>query len=601
MGKIEITQQGVIVDGKQIQIISGAMHYFRIHPDLWDDRLDKAVAFGLNAIETYVPWNLHELHQGEFNFEGICDLEKFIDKVHERKLLMILRPGPYICAEWDNGGIPGWLMGLPGIELRRMNDVYLKALTNYFDVLLPKIQKKIYTQGGPIIMVQVENEYGSFCHDKNYLRYIDQLYTKYGIDVPHFTSDGPAGHMLVGGTLDECLATVNFGSDSINAFNVGKTFRPNTPSFCMEFWNGWFDHWGEKHHTRGAGTEPGGAADELEKMLSAGANVNFYMFHGGTNFGFTNGANGNFPGMYEPTVTSYDYDCPLTECGDPNEKFYACQAVIAKYFDNPNIKAVETTKKVCPAPLKLTQSAPLLANLKNISSASGHKLTPPTMESLGESFGFIHYRTHIDGPMPITDNIEYEGKENLRLIEVNDYAQVWCNGKYLGSRMRDLGKNEFKLEPFGKEGIDLDILVENCGHINYGPQVGRDFKGIIGGVALELQLRLDWDYNLLPMADLSKLEFGEFNDAPATFHKGEFELDEIGEAFILCPGVKGLVWVNGFNLGRYWNIGPTETLYIPSPVLKKGKNEVIILELEKLDSDTVNFSSELRLGEPESF
>ena len=590
MGTVAINDGKIMIDNEPVQLISGALHYFRVHPELWDDRLDKAVALGLNAIETYIPWNLHEPHPGEYCFSGIVDLEKFIDKVQTHGLKLILRPGPYICAEWDNGGFPGWLLAVPGIELRRMNKPYLDALTRYYDVLLPLIQKKTYPNGGPIIMVQLENEYGSYGHDKDYLKYISDLYAKHGIDVPQFTSDGAVGHYIVGGTLPGVLMTLNFGSNPANAFKNGRMYRPENPDFCMEFWNGWFDHWGEEHHVR-----QDDASLVLDEMLKMGAGVNLYMFHGGTNFGFTNGSNGNFADQFSPTVTSYDYDCPVSECGDATEKFYAFQKVIAKYTNNPNIRAVEPVKKICPGNVTLKESAPLLQNLSALSTISGHAVTPPTMEQLGENFGFLHYSTRIDGPLYSKEkNGGYQ--EVIRLIDVNDFALVWLDGKFLGSRWRENGMNPIELPEIPAEGARLDVLVENCGRINYGPKVGKDFKGIIGGVALEMQFRFNWDYNMLPMSDLSKLAFGGFAESPATFHRATFEVDEIGEAFLMRPGTKGLVWVNGFNLGRYWSKGPTETLYIPSPVLKKGTNEIIVLELEKLDSAELKFSPELRLG-----
>lgn len=598
MKTVEIKNNDIKIDGNSIRIISGAIHYFRIHPDLWNDRLDKAVAFGLNCIETYIPWNIHEPHRGEFCFEGICDFEKFIDLVDAHGLKMILRPGPYICAEWDNGGLPAWLAGLDGVEFRCMNEVYMKALTEYFDILLPKIQPKLHTAGGPVIMMQVENEYGSYGNDHAYMQYIADLYKKHGINVPLVTSDGPGSHHLLGGTLPDVLATANFGADPEKAFEKLKSFRPDSPEICMEFWNGWFDHWGGKHHTRGAGNEAGGAADSLEKMLKSGAHVNFYMFHGGTNFGFTNGANGNYRDEYIPTVTSYDYDCPLNEYGDASAKFTTCQNIIAKYSNNPAIKPIKPVKKICPPPFELTASASMLDNLDKISTSNGHAVMPPTMEKLGENFGFIHYRTRIEGPLPFNHKFAPE-PETLSLFEVNDYAMVWLDGKYLGSRMRDDGRNKFDLSPIGKQGAILDIIAENCGRKNYGPYVGKDFKGIAGCVTLGWQKLMNWDYALLPMEDLSRLEFKEFNNTTATFHYGEFELEEIGEAFIRRPGVKGIVLVNNFNLGRYWNAGPTETLYIPSTILKKGINKIIILELEKLDSNIISFSPEHLLGETE--
>ncbi|MBE6406172.1 MAG: beta-galactosidase [Lentisphaerae bacterium] len=590
MKTVEIKDGKIFIDNDPVQLISGALHYFRVHPELWDDRLDKAVALGLNAVETYIPWNLHEPHPGEYCFSGIADLPAFINKVQAHGLKLILRPGPYICAEWDNGGFPGWLLAVPGIELRRMNKPYLEALTRYYDILLPMIRKKTYPNGGPVIMVQLENEYGSFGHDKDYLEYIGDLYAKHRIDVPQFTSDGAVGHYITGGTLPGVLMTLNFGSNPENAFRNGRMYRPDNPDFCMEFWNGWFDHWGEEHHIR-----QDDASLVLDEMLKMGAGVNLYMFHGGTNFGFTNGANGNFAEEYSPTVTSYDYDCPVSECGDATEKFYAFQKVIAKYTNNPNIKPVAPVKKVCPANVTLKESAPLLQNISVLSTIKGHTVTPPTMEQLGENFGFLHYSTMIDGPLYSKEkNGGYQ--EVIRLIDVNDFALVWLDGKFLGSRWRENGKNPIEIPEIPAEGSRLDVLVENCGRINYGPKVGRDFKGIVGGVALEMQLRFNWDYNMLPMRDLSGLTFGGFSDSPATFHRGTIELEEIGEAFLVRPGTKGLVWVNGFNLGRYWSKGPTETLYIPSPVLKKGINEIIVLELEKLDSATLKFSPELRLG-----
>ena len=589
MKKIEVNKGKILIDGVETQIISGAIHYFRVHPDLWDDRLDKAVAFGLNTIETYIPWNLHEPRPGKYCFEGLADVEKFIDKVHERNLNMILRPGPYICAEWDNGGLPAWLVKQPGVELRRMNKPYLDAVKRYFDVLLPKLQKKCCTNDGPVILMQLENEYGSYGHDKDYLRYLAELYRAHNIDIPYFTSDGWERHYLLGGTLPDVFMTLNFGSMPENAFKSGRTMRPEGPDFCMEFWNGWFDHWGEAHQSRNVQV-----ADTLEKMLAAGANVNFYMFHGGTNFGFYNGANGNLIHEYRPTVTSYDYDCPLSECGDPTPKFFACQKVIAKYSSNPAIKEVSPSKKITPMDVELTQSAALLDNLSTLSNQSGQAVTPPVMEDLGENFGFIHYQTRLDGPLPAPPEGTHQAA--LRLLEVNDFAQVWVDGQYLGSRWRDNGENVIPLPSIPETGSRLDILVENCGRINYGPRLGKDFKGITGGVAVALQMRFNWQYKTLPMSDLSKLEFAAFSNKPTTFHRGFFDLEDVGDAFLLRPGVKGLVWINGFNLGRYWDRGPTETLYIPSPVLKKGRNEIIVLELEKLASDAVKFSPAAILG-----
>jgi len=590
MKSVQINNKNILIDGVPTQIISAGMHYFRIHPELWKDRIDKAVALGVNTIETYIAWNIHEPKRGKFNFSGIADLERFIELVQEHDLYLILRPGPFICAEWDNGGFPAWLNAVPGVKLRQMNKPYLKAVRDYYNVLLPKIHDRLYTNGGPIILVSLENEYGSFGHDKEYLRYLLDVYKKHDIDVPIFTNDGPCNHHLIGGTLPETMITMDFGSKSEKAWKNLEYWRPGAPNFCMEFWTGWFDHWGEKHHTRAAGAEKS-AEYELEEMLKVGANLNLYMFHGGTNFGFTNGANGQFFSDYKPTVTSYDYDSLLSECGDPTEKFYACQSVIKKYIDNPHIAPIKPTKKIAPAPIKMDSSARLFDNLEQLSSLSGRAKNAPTMEELSQNFGFIHYRKRLEGPLSST---------LLRLYNVNDYAQVWLDGCYLGSRMRDDGQNPFTID-VDCEGAVLDVLVENCGRINYGPFVGKDFKGITHAITVEYQQQLDWEYHSLPLENPDGLKFGSFENTSGMvrFHHAQFQLEDIGDTFLRRPGIKGSVWINGFHLGRYWNIGPTQTLYVPSPVLRKGVNTIIVMEQEALDTDTLIFQKNSDLGPTE--
>ncbi len=573
------------------QILSGALHYFRVHPGLWDDRLAKAVAMGLNTIETYIPWNLHEPHRGEFVFDGICDLETFLRKAAGHGLFVIVRPGPYICAEWDNGGFPGWLLNVPGVELRRRNRPYLDAVTDYFKVLLPKLVPFQITSGGPLLMMQIENEYGSFGNDHDYLRFLQDLYRESGIDVPCFTSDGPYGHYPVGGALEGALLTVNFGTRSREAFQSARKLRPEEPDFCMEFWDGWFDHWGEKHQHRPAADGGDSFAAEYESMVSHGAHVNLYMFHGGTNFGFTAGANGNFREDYAPVVTSYDYDCPLSECGDPTEKFLECQRILKKYTGNPKIQPVPPAPKIVPPPVRLTGQCRFREHPEIFSRKHGKSVTPPTLEALGENFGFVYYKTRID---------PFEGKAVLRLFEVNDYAQVWLDGRYLGHRFRDSGKDGFCLE--GRpEGSLLEILTENMGRINYGPYVGRDPKGIAGAVCLDFQQLFHWEYDLVPLASVDSIPFTDLTDRtdPASFYSGTFELEETGEAFLMRPGRKGCVWINGFPLGRYWEAGPTETLYVPSAILKKGVNHMILFEQEGLLSEDLCFSPQPRLGELE--
>ena len=583
MAGVEISGGAIRIAGKPTQIISGPIHYFRIRPEQWRDRIAKAKMMGLNAIETYVCHNLHEPKPGQFDFAGMLDLEAFLGEIHRAGLYAIVRPGPYICAEWENGGLPAWLSARPGVEFRCMNPAFLAANDRYLNTVLPLVKKHLYTAGGPVIMLQIENEYGSYGNDKAYLRHVRQICLDNGIDVPLFTSDGPDDWMLQGGTIPECFQTVNFGSRSAEAFAQSRKYRPEGPDFCMDFWNGWFDHWGEEHHTRAADD----VAQELDAMLKTGASVNFFVFCGGTNFGFTAGANGNGdrPGDYAPTVTSYDYDGPLTEWGDPTPKFFACQEVIRKYRPDAPFGTPSPVRKAAYGKAELTESAPLLEALDRL-AAKHESVRPPTMEACGQNFGFIHYRTKLSGPF---DN-------RLYFPEVRDRVMAWADGSYLGTVYRN-DADRFLPVRTGPAGAVLDLLVENTGRINYGPLVGRDCKGLPLGVGITWQMLSNFEVWNLELDDLSGLVYGPFSaeeNRPA-FHRGSFDVTETAETFLEFPGVKGVVWINGFNIGRYWNIGPGNTLYIPAPLLRKGKNEIVVLELHKLNAPSVTLTDRPRL------
>ncbi len=583
MSNVTITGGAIRIDDRPTQILSGTIHYFRFCPEQWADRIAKAKMMGLNTIETYLAANLHHPAPGRFDFTGMLNFEQFLDEVAAAGLYAIVRPGPYICAEWENGGIPPWYSTVPGMEFRCANEHFLNACGEYLDAVLPRLRRHLASNGGPIIALQIENEYGSFGCDKTYLERLRDITLANGIDVPLFTSDGPEDWMLQGGTIPGVFQTVNFGSRAAAAFKKGREYQPEGPDFCMEFWNGWFDHWGEKHHTRTAED----AAATLDEMLSAGASVNFYVFCGGTNFGFLAGANGNGdqPGDYAPTVTSYDYDAPINEAGDPTEKFFRFQEVIRRYRPDAPFGTPDAVPKLEPFTVTLTESAPLLDQLDNL--ATKHlSLKPPTMEACKQSYGFIHYRTRVNSPL--------NGAE-LYFPEVRDRVMAFMNGTYLGAVYRNDATRRLPLTvPAG--GGKLDLLVENLGRINYGPLVGRDLKGLPGGACIYWQQQTDfevWNLELEPES-LTRLTFGPFAaaaDQPA-FHRGEFELKEVKDTFLAFPGVKGVVWVNGFNLGRYWNIGPGETLYVPAPVLKEGKNEIIVLELHQLSGNTLSFRAE---------
>lgn len=578
MNNVEMTSGKLYIDGRETRILSGAIHYFRIRPEQWRDRILKAKQMGLNTIETYFAHNLHEQQQGKFNFSGDLDIERFLEEIKAAGMYAIVRPGPYICAEWDNGGLPPWLMNIPGIEFRVMNRQFLAAVKCYLDQLLPRLKKYLYTNGGPIIMAQIENEYGSFACDHNYMEEVRKIFLNNGIDVPLFTADGPGDGSIQGGTIPGVWQTLNFGSNAKTAFAKGLEYRPDDHLFCMEFWNGWFDHWGEQHHTR----TPEDAAAALDEILSCGGSVNFYMFCGGTNFGFMAGANGlgEKPNDYAPTVTSYDYDSPLSECGDPTPKYFAFQQVIKKHFTEAFTGTPEPSPKQSFGKIKLTQSAKLFDELDNLATPS-ESIFPPTMEECGQNYGFIHYRTTISGPRD----------EFLYFPEVRDRVCAYLDGKYLGTVFRNDQDRKINFSLKEKREATLDLLVENTGRINYGPQTGRDVKGLPKGVCSCWQKLCGFKTWNLELTNLNDIKFKplKMEDNQPSFYRGTFYAETLADTFLRFPGVKGVVWINGFNIGRYWNIGPGNTLYIPWPLLKKGENEIIVFELHHLNSDDVEF------------
>ena len=580
MSILQIRDNEFSYDEKPVRIISGAIHYFRVVPKYWEDRLTKLKACGCNTVETYIPWNLHEPQEGKFCFEGMADVERFIKTAAQLGLFVIVRPSPYICAEWEFGGLPYWLLKEPDMRLRCSYKPYLDKVDAYFDVLIPKLKPLLCTNGGPIIAVQIENEYGSYGNDSIYLEYLKNALINRGIDVLLFTSDGPADHMLQGGTLPDVYKTVNFGSRPQEAFNKLLEYQQDKPPMCAEFWNGWFDHWGDEHKTRSAKD----AADVLDKILQVGGSVNFYMFHGGTNFGFYNGA--NFTDKYEPTITSYDYDCLLTEAGDPTEKYYEARKVISKYVDLDMNYKPAISKKKAYGEIQLLEQAELLSSLDIISSPV-KSVCPEPMEKLGQDYGFILYTTNVTGP-----------KKNclVNLLDVHDRALIFLNDKYKGVIERNGDEKVYVDIP--SEGAKLSILVENMGRINYGPKL-KDMKGITEGVRLDYQFIFNWDIYTLPMTmtSLSNLKYSNIKETSCIkqsegpiFYRGTIEINEPNDTFLELKGwTKGIVLINGFNLGRYWNIGPQKTLYVPGPILHKGKNEVIVFELHRTEKLVINF------------
>lgn len=571
---LTVAADSFLRDGRPHRIVSAAIHYFRIRPELWRDRLLRVRAMGVNTVETYVAWNVHEPEPGHFDFDGPQDVAAFIAIAADLGLDVIVRPGPFICAEWEFGGLPGWLLADPLLRPRRNEPRYLAAVDAWFDVLLPVLAPLQAGRGGPVVALQVENEYGSYANETAHLEYLRQgLLRRGATDCLLFTADGAGDGFQLGGGLPGVLSSATFGSRPEAALATLRRHQPDGPLFCSEYWHGWFDHWGEPHHTRDAEE----AAQVLDTLLAAGASVNIYMGHGGTNFGWFNGANHDGT-TYQPTVTSYDYGAPVGEAGELTEKFHRFREIIARHLGPNPHPLPEPAPRLTPRLIRPEAVTTLRGSLDLLAKAH-HCAEPEPMEALGQSLGLIHYRTRLCGPLP---------QAELSVDGLADRAQVFLDGAELGVLHRDRPSETFTIAvPEG--GAVLELLVENQGRINYGPLLTADRKGISGGVRLDNQYQFDWEIRPLPLTDLTPLEFPRTQGSPPTgptFHRLRLDLDlnldTPADAFLALPGwTKGTVWLNGFALGRYWAEGPQETLYAPAPLWRTGTNEIIVLELHR--------------------
>lgn len=569
--RFEVADGKFLLDGKSVQLICGEMHYPRIPKEYWADRMKRAKAMGLNTVSAYVFWNYHERKPGEFDFSGQADLAEFVRAAQREGLFVLLRPGPYVCAEWDFGGYPYWLLKDKDMVVRSKNPKFLEACKRYIDRLGKELAPLTIENGGPIIMVQVENEYGSYSNDKEYLAAIRDMLKDAGFNVPLITCDG-AGQMP-NGYVDGALPTVNgaVGEDIIRSID---RFHKGGPYFVAEFYPAWFDVWGNHHSYR----DYHSPAQQLEWMLEHGVSISLYMFHGGTNFEYTNGANTNTPRGYDPQPTSYDYDAPLGEWGNAYPKYTAFREMIQRHLpvgatlppvpaDNPRAGFAQ---------VMLTECAPL-------SAAFGQRVesdTVLTMEDLDQDFGYIHYETTVDKPV----------QGSLVINDLRDYAVVLVNGKQVGSLDRRHRQNRLELD-IQEAPAKLEILVENVGRVNYGPDILNNRKGITKNVTLNGEELRGWTVTPLPLykAAVGKFKFrnGDLADGPA-FFKGTFVMDSVGDCFVDTRGWgKGAVWVNGRSLGKYWEIGPQQTLYLPAPWLKKGKNEIVVFAMENTGKRTI--------------
>ncbi|NXI54523.1 BGAL galactosidase, partial [Chloroceryle aenea] len=574
-------------DGRPFRYISGSIHYSRVPRYYWKDRLLKMKMAGLDAIQTYVPWNYHELQPGVYDFSGDKDLEHFLALANDTGLLVILRAGPYICAEWDMGGLPAWLLEKKSIVLRSSDSDYLAAVEKWMNILLPKMRPHLYENGGPIIMVQVENEYGSyFACDYDYLRSLLKLFRQnLGDEVVLFTTDGASQFHLKCGALQGLYATVDFapGGNVTAAFLAQRSSEPVGPLVNSEFYTGWLDHWG--HHHSVVPTET--IAKTLNEILASGANVNLYMFIGGTNFGYWNGA--NMPYMAQPT--SYDYDAPLSEAGDLTEKYFALREVIGMYKQLPEGLIPPSTPKFAYGKVRMEKVGTVVEVLDRLSPAGPVQSTYPlTFVQLKQYFGFVLYRTKL--PQNCTEPTQLSSPSN----GVHDRAYVSVDGVPQGVLERD---KSLIINITGKAGANLDILVENMGRVNFG-RYNNDFKGLVTNLTLDENILVEWEiypldidgavnYDINSHLERPKRSVGNpLNYEAPTFYTGTLSIPEgipdlPQDTYIKFPGwTKGQIWINGFNLGRYWPArGPQLTLFVPRNLFVSSvPNNITVLELE---------------------
>ncbi|MDE5670115.1 MAG: beta-galactosidase [Eubacterium sp.] len=591
---LEIKNKEFCMNGRPFKIYSGAMHYFRILPEYWEDRLTKLKLAGFNTVETYVCWNLHEPQPNEFCFEGMLDIVKFIETAKKVGLYCIVRPGPYICAEWDFGGLPAWLLKDKNMQIRCNYPDYLACVERFYKKLLPMLVPHLETNGGNIIAMQVENEYGSYGNDKEYLEFIENLMKECGIDVLYFTSDGNWKNMLSGGSLPHIYKVLNFGSKAKTAFNCLKDFENDGPNMCGEFWCGWFDHWGDKHHTRDASS----VGKEIKDFLDIGASFNFYMFHGGTNFGFTAGANQNSGKAYEPTVTSYDYCALLNEWGDYTPAYHEVRKILCEHQGIEMSELPPSPKLQSIGDIELTETASLFDNLSNIAEKH-YAPVPESMEYFSQNFGLIYYETVIKGKYDISP---------LNIKDVHDFGYVYFDDKFKKriSRLENTVKNRglkalFSKKNSGKflmsaikDSRKIGVLVDTMGRVNYGEHM-IDRKGI-SDIYIGNQRQMGYDIYTIPLDNLDRLEYNTNEKDVPLFLKGSFKAKSNDDCFVHLNGFKkGYVWVNGFNLGRYWEIGPQKSLYLPGAVLKEN-NEIIVLEMEGFSKPAVSITDKHNLG-----
>ncbi len=566
-------EEHFLLDGKPFQVISGEMHPARIPEEYWRHRIRMAKAMGCNTVSVYIFWNYHESSEGLYDFHtGNRNISEFITIAAEEGMWVIIRPGPYVCAEWEFGGLPPYLLRQPEIKVRCLDPVYMKAAERYMSRLADVLRPFLITNGGPVLMIQIENEYGSYGNDRGYLAALKEIWIRNGIDVPFFTGDGPAPYMLEAGTLPGCAVGLDSGSSEAD-FELAKKMNPGVPVFSSETYPGWLTHWGENW----ARPDTSELLREVKFLMDNRKSFNFYVIHGGTNFGFTAGANSGSKG-YEPDLTSYDYDAPVNEQGRATAKYMALRKLIGSYLP----KKVKLPPVPAPVPVMSLPEIELrpFTSLWDNLPPPVHSVQPEPFETFGQDYGFMLYSTRLIG----------HKSGRLTVTDLHDYATVFLDGKYIGTLDRRLGINSIELPLTGSEEPLLELFVEGMGRINFGNAM-IDRKGITDRVILNGMTLMNWNVYGFPMDDefISDLKpSGNITVKPGMFFRGSFTLINTADTFIdMTNFIKGFVWVNGKNLGRYWEIGPQQRLYCPASWLKKGTNEILIFDLHKTEPGVI--------------
>lgn len=548
------------LDGQSLQILAGELHYTRIARADWRDRLKKLKCLGLNTLSAYIFWNAHEKAPGQFDFSGNLDVSAWLGMAQAEGLHVLLRAGPYVCAEWDGGGFPAWLFPDESVRARTLDPAYMEPCGRWLKRLGAEIAHLEIDKGGPILMTQVENEYGSFGQDHAYMAAVRDQVRAAGFDGQLYTVDGAA--VIEKGALPDLVNGINFGTydKAENEFKRFAEFKPQGPRICTELWGGWFDHFGEMH----ASVAIPPLMDSLKWMLDNRISISFYVAHGGTSFGFDAGANfDRRTETYQPDISSYDYDAMFDEAGRPTPKFEAALALFRNYLPPERFAPLPPPQKAVEIPRFRLNETALPIYGKPVAAPQ-----PRTLEALGQGHGLMLYR----------HRFTTAAKGTLRFGEVRDYAVVSVGGRRVGALDRRLKENEIAIS--ARAGDWLEVLVDTMGHINYGERIGKDQKGLIGEVALDGQALTGWSHHGLPLDDLKGLSFGPgAPDGPA-FYRGTFELTETGYTFLDMRGWgKGYAWINGHNLGRHWSVGPQGALFVPESFLKAGMNEVVVFDL----------------------